>query len=750
MIDRAHRVALGLMLAVYVALSVTYAVVTPVFEAPDESSHLQVIRYIRRTGRLVPYQIPPRRADTGPNMAWLVSYHDPPLYYAPPLYHALGALLTCWTTMEDLPGRLVPSPSWEVGFAPQRGSEAWNKNVFVHLPGESLTESAMVRATALLRVVSMLLGAAALVGIYLIADLLWPGRPLLRLGAVAVVMLTPQFLAGSAAVSNDPLIIALSTLSLYAMLRLAYDDASWQRWALVGALVGLGLLTKQSGLMLLPLGGLAALHGCTNHTQRPRGSRGFWCLFRRAAAFGLAALVVGGSWYWVNLLRHQDPLGTVPHYQIQVPLTRYDWKALGATFQSFWAAFGWTLITAPKWVYAVVGSFGALALVGIVRSLLPGGAFWQQTRNSRFGMLFLGLAFVMNFLALTRWASATGAPYGRLLFPTLAAIGVWGAWGVSQLPLPRRRVLVCVACGLGLTFAALAPWLLIRPAFATPYLQKGVPSSATTVVETDFGAVRLVGYELGEQDLEPGAQLPVTLYWQADESPLTLLAAWVQLSGLDPTARVAGDSRWLGGTLYPCQLWQPGDVVAHSVTLEVPAWTPAPALYWLRVGLLDEERDRLAMTTDGDDHATIGPWAIREEQDIPASAVPLEYRLGPAIELSAYEIRRDDNALLVTLYWHATEGPSADYTVFVHLLDGTDTLIAQGDGPPRGGAYPTSWWRPGEIVPDTHEIPSAPASDSGMKLLVGTYVLDSGERLPAYNANGERLQDDAIVLPLAY
>src|SRR5690606_31817861 len=95
-------VALWALLGCYLVLAWMYAVNTPLFESPDESSHLQVIQYIAREHRLPPYQVPDVRATTGPAMAWLVSYHDPPLYYAPPLYHTMAALLTAWTPMDDL------------------------------------------------------------------------------------------------------------------------------------------------------------------------------------------------------------------------------------------------------------------------------------------------------------------------------------------------------------------------------------------------------------------------------------------------------------------------------------------------------------------------------------------------------------------------------------------------------------------------------------------------------------------------
>jgi hypothetical protein len=56
--------------------------------------------------------------------------------------------------------------------------------------------------------------------------------------------------------------------------------------------------------------------------------------------------------------------------------------------------------------------------------------------------------------------------------------------------------------------------------------------------------------------------------------------------------------------------------------------------------------------------------------------------------------------LTLTLTWQAIAPVADDYTVFVHLLAGAETKVAQIDTRPCGGECPTDTWQPGEIVVD--------------------------------------------------
>ena len=79
--------------------------------------------------------------------------------------------------------------------------------------------------------------------------------------------------------------------------------------------------------------------------------------------------------------------------------------------------------------------------------------------------------------------------------------------------------------------------------------------------------------------------------------------------------------------------------------------------------------------------------------------------------------------MVVTLYWQPIRQLDADYTTFVHLIDADGARIAQSDQRPGGVYYPTSLWRPGELLRDVHTLTLVP--DLGRPpyaILVGLYT----------------------------
>ncbi len=727
------------LLGVFVILGLAYGLTIPLFESSDEFSHLQVIRYFANERMLPPPVFPDRRADSGEAMAWFLTVHDPPLYYAPPLYHALSAALTFWTPMEDLPARLIPNPGWAKGWSPESTTDPWNKNIYVHLPDETVAQSATVRAALFLRLISLLLACVPIICAYEMALLLWPERSALALAAAGFVAFNPQYIATAASVTNDLLLCALFSLAVLALVRAIVGQGwGWRQWALLGVVVGVAALVKQSALMLLPLGAVAIL------CQTPDVTWRHWRKWLAdGTAFGLAVLCVGGWWYGMNAVRYGNLLGTATHIQSQIALTGFDLQAAVSSFRSYWAAFGWG-IPAPGWFYWMMGGIVTAALLGIVKSGALSGEVWRLSPPLRRSLAFLGGVLLLNGVAFVRWAVSTGAPFGRLLFPSIVAAGVLWAWGVGQLFGGKSLRWVYLGLGVGMVcFAAWVPWGLLRPAYASPYRER-LPDGVTTQDEAFGNDVRFVGYADIAEDFRPGDSLRVTLYWQAEQAPVQLYSVWSQLGPQDPTQHVAGDDRWLGGTLYPSTYWRAGDLVQHTLDLQIPAWTPAPALYWLRFGLVDEQQRRLSLP-DAGDVITLGPWRVRSDVKPAASAYKTNFRLGEVIALVGYDVTIAETAV-VTLTWRATGTPDMDYTVFVHLVDADGTMIAQDDGFPADGAYPTSWWLPGDVIRDRHAFSLDEIPQTSLYFRVGLYERESGNRLPAYQANGERLPDDVLTL----
>lgn len=109
--------------------------------------------------------------------------------------------------------------------------------------------------------------------------------------------------------------------------------------------------------------------------------------------------------------------------------------------------------------------------------------------------------------------------------------------------------------------------------------------------------------------------------------------------------------------------------------------------------------------------------------------------LGDQIRLLSYALSSQEitagDVLQLQLRWQAERQPSADYTVFVQLLDQRDQIVAQRDAPPVSGERPTSGWQAGEQVVDNHGllIPHGTAPGD-YTLIVGLYDAQTGQRLP--------------------
>jgi hypothetical protein len=106
----------------------------------------------------------------------------------------------------------------------------------------------------------------------------------------------------------------------------------------------------------------------------------------------------------------------------------------------------------------------------------------------------------------------------------------------------------------------------------------------------------------------------------------------------------------------------------------------------------------------------------------------------------------DDGNLLVSLRWRADRSPQDSYTVFVHLMNEQQMILAQNDAVPVAGFRPTTTWQEGEAVLDYHwiEVPDDTALND-LQLNVGLYESASGQRLQRENGGTPR---DAYRRPL--
>ena len=105
------------------------------------------------------------------------------------------------------------------------------------------------------------------------------------------------------------------------------------------------------------------------------------------------------------------------------------------------------------------------------------------------------------------------------------------------------------------------------------------------------------------------------------------------------------------------------------------------------------------------------------------------------------------NELTVTLWWRVAQTPEQDVTLFLHVYDKAGNLLAQGDAYPLAGLFPPRQWRDGDVIRDVRRVLLPDEALAGSFVVaVGWYDRDSGERLPAFDQDGQRLPQDAALI----
>jgi hypothetical protein len=188
--------------------------------------------------------------------------------------------------------------------------------------------------------------------------------------------------------------------------------------------------------------------------------------------------------------------------------------------------------------------------------------------------------------------------------------------------------------------------------------------------------------------------------------------------------------------------WQPGTIVMGDYQLTPQQPVPI-GRYRLRLSVLDGDRvlgsidlpHRIVTVSDA--------WimVVSEEPRVRFG----EARSSAAIELRAADVSRRGNWLNLWLHWHALRAPGVDTKHFVHLLDAQGSVVAQEDGLHVKYTRPSSEWQADEMISDLIEMPLWNLQPGEYRIAVGLTNPDSGERLPAFDEQGQPLPDRRYV-----
>lgn len=109
---------------------------------------------------------------------------------------------------------------------------------------------------------------------------------------------------------------------------------------------------------------------------------------------------------------------------------------------------------------------------------------------------------------------------------------------------------------------------------------------------------------------------------------------------------------------------------------------------------------------------------------------PVRSTVGGFAQLIGYDVApaKGERGLDVTLYWFGLRETASNYKAFVHMLGPDGHVLEQHDGDPVGGFTPTTRWKQGEMIADTHRLPLGDSVAPGeYELRAGMYEVRPGE-----------------------
>ncbi len=415
--DRTPRVALLLILVVYLGCAALYAALTPKWQAPDEPAHFNYIRSIGDTGTLPVLQ--------------------PGDYNQDYLEAIKAAKFPASMSVDAIRYESYQPPLYYLAATP------------VYLAARAGGLDAQVTA---LRLFSVFLGVIVLLLAYLVVQEMFPGHPAPALGTAGLMATIPMHVAVTASVSNDTaaeLVVAAILLFAIKRCKCAISD---RRYVLLGGvLFGAALLTKSTAY--LTGGALLAMGEVANRMSHDAGDSEARLADRVSGGVRtllplfMIALLISSPMFIRNMLTYgwTDPLGLARHDSIVVgqPTTvemirQYGLPQIASdffvvTFRSFWAQFGWMGVLVDARIYLALLVFTLAAGAGVVACALR--TLRERTRlvaAQRWCIACLVLLLVTGLVDYIGYNFKFLQFQGRYLFPALVAVAFFFAAGIRE------------------------------------------------------------------------------------------------------------------------------------------------------------------------------------------------------------------------------------------------------------------------------------------------------------------------------
>lgn len=423
---------LAWIFTIYFLLALGYSLLMPIWEAPDEPAHFHLAWTIARKDRYATYD---RNYEA----------------YQPRAYYYAASLVI--RALDEF------NPRFSDYYLPPHQSRNLRKPIAMfHWKPANYR---FLLGVYVLRWINILFGALALWLNWKAFHLLAPEKPRLRLAALALAALTPQYLHIMSSVSNDASGTLAGAVLLYLAMRFASKPSNLTGLLSILLAVILPFITK---LTVLPVSAALFVIVAWGWFFNLRPKR--WLVFS-----GVAILLGAGIFYVLFPETIQSALSEIKwrlfSFRKNALTQKYIRSILSQIIWTYWGKVGWLAIGLHAYIVNVLTALGVTGMLlqayKLIRSRTTDPQFTQWLATFVIGIL--------TILAVLRNGLTTSATQGRFLFPAIGALSILmtGGWH-TMLPERYQRILPALIILL-LGCCTMILWLTgILPAYYQPFL----------------------------------------------------------------------------------------------------------------------------------------------------------------------------------------------------------------------------------------------------------------------------------------
>ena len=423
---------LSMIFYLYFLLAVGYSLLMPIWEAPDEGAHFHLAWYLARKDQ---YATEEKNYEARQPRGYY--------YFGSVIIRALDKI------NPDFSDYTYPHEFKYNIRIPERRFD-WNAENYRFLLG-----------VYILRWVNILFGALALWLNWKAFQVIAPDSPWLRIGALSLMALTPQYLHIMSSVNNDTLGTVAGALLFYLAIRVVKEPANWLALLTIMLAIILPLTTK---LTVLPVSAavLLIIAGKWFFSFRQK---------RLLIISGFVILICAGLLYvfFPETIRTAESEITWRLFGLRKKGVDLEYlKTISRQIlQTYWGKVGWLAVGLPAWVVNALTAFGSVGAVIHIYRLIK-----LKTKDSQFTLWAATFVIALfTILAVARNGLTTGATQGRLLFPAIGALSILMVSGWNDvLPEKYQRKLPWLMIAL-MFLLNIAWWICgIMPVYFHPFL----------------------------------------------------------------------------------------------------------------------------------------------------------------------------------------------------------------------------------------------------------------------------------------